>query len=93
MAGAKGVRNEASREKGLDLAVSTAGIEVTFRPTKSIYTFYLLADPADRKRLGPVSPEGVVRHARPTGDTGDYLEDDVRRFAWTLASEAVKAKK
>jgi hypothetical protein len=66
---------------------------VTFKPTESIYTFYLLADPADRKRLGGESPDGVVRHAGPTGDTGDYLEDDVHRLAWTLASEAIKEKK
>jgi hypothetical protein len=75
-----------------EVVVVDAGVEVTFKPTKSIYKFYLLADPADRKRLGGVSPDGFMRHAGPTGDTGDYLEEDVRRLAWTLASEAVKAK-
>ena len=75
-----------------EVVVVDAGVEVTFKPTKSIYKFYLLADPADRKRLGGVSPDGFVRHAGPTGDTGDYLEDDVHRLAWTLASEAVKEK-
>ena len=76
-----------------DVAVSEDGAEVTFRPTKSIYRFYLLADPTDRKRWGPLSPDALVRHAGSTGDTGDYLEEDIRRLAWTLASEAVKAKK
>jgi hypothetical protein len=76
-----------------DVVVLEAGVKVTFKPTESIYTFYLLADPADRKRLGGVSPDGFVRHGGPTGETGDYLEDDVRRLAWTLASEAVKEKK
>jgi hypothetical protein len=76
-----------------DVVVLEAGVKVTFKPTETIYTFHLLAEPADRKRLGPVSPDGIVRHAGPTGDTGDYLEEDVRRLAWTLATEAVKEKK
>jgi hypothetical protein len=76
-----------------EVLVVGAGGEVTFKPTKSIYKFDLLADAADRKRLGGVSPDGFVRHTGPTGDTCDYLEEDVHRLAWTLACEAVKEKK
>jgi hypothetical protein len=76
-----------------EVVVVDAGVQVTFKPTRSIYKFYLLADADDRKRLGGVSPDGSVRHAGPTGDTGDYLEEDVHRLAWTLASEAVRGKK
>src|SRR6516225_4366127 len=39
-----------------DTAVTEAGVTVTFKSTKSIYSFYRLADSEDFARLGPVSP-------------------------------------
>jgi hypothetical protein len=62
------------------------GVEVLFKPTQSYYTFARLADPNDIKRFGPVSPEpDDVRHAGPTGDTGEYRSDRVLAMAYSLA--------
>ena len=44
-----------------DAAVTEAGVNVTFKPTNSIYSFYRLAGSDDVARLGPVSLERV-RH-------------------------------
>jgi hypothetical protein len=38
-----------------DTAVTEAGVNVTFKPTNSIYSFYRLAESEDIARLGPVS--------------------------------------
>lgn len=73
-------------EADFDAQVSTSGVVVTFKPTKSIYTFYRLADPDDIARHGPISPEADgIRHAGPTGDTGDYLNQEVQRMAREVA--------
>ena len=58
-----------------DTAVNEAGVTVTFKPTNSIYSFHRLADSDDIARIGPVSPQRV-RHAGPTGETGDYVSDE-----------------
>jgi hypothetical protein len=71
-------------------SVTEAGVTVTFKPTSSIYSFYRLADTDDIARLGPVSP-GRVRHAGPTGETGDYAPDEVQDMAQRIASEAATA--
>ena len=55
----------------VDVLASGGGVTVLFKPTQSYYTFNRLADPKDIKRFGPLSPDGSVRHAGPTGDTGD----------------------
>lgn len=60
-----------------DTAVTEAGVNVTFKPTNSIYTFYRLARSDDVARLGPVSL-GQVRHAGRRGDTEDYPADEVQ---------------
>ena len=70
-----------------DTAVSEAGVAVTFKPTNSIYSFYRLADSHDIARIGTVSPQSV-RHAGPSGDTGDYASDEVQAMAQQIASEA-----
>ena len=67
-------------------AVTEAGVNVTFRPTNSIYSFYRLADSEDVARLGPVSFERV-RHAGSSGDTDDYPSDKVQDMAQRIASE------
>jgi hypothetical protein len=69
-----------------DTAVTEAGVNVTFKPTNSIYTFYRLAGSDDVARLGPVSL-GQVLHAGPGGDTEDYLADEVQDMAQRFASE------
>jgi hypothetical protein len=63
-----------------DTAVTEAGVNVTFKPTNSIYSFYRLAESEDVARLGPVSLERV-RHAGPSGDTEDYPSDEVQDMA------------
>ncbi|MFZ3338682.1 MAG: hypothetical protein WA199_22440 [Xanthobacteraceae bacterium] len=60
---------------------------VTFKPMKSIFSFYRLADKDDIARLGPVSPQ-YVRHPGPSGDTADYPSDEVQAMAQQIASEA-----
>ena len=42
-----------------DTAVTEAGVNVTFKPTNSIYSFYRLAESEDVARLGSVSLERV----------------------------------
>jgi hypothetical protein len=69
-----------------DTAVTEAGVNVTFKPTNSIYNFYRLAESEDIARLGPVSP-GRVQHAGPSGDTRDYPSDEVQDMAQRIAAE------
>jgi hypothetical protein len=69
-----------------DTAVTEAGVNVTFKPTNSIYTFYRLARSDDVARLGPVSL-GQVRHAGRRGDTEDYPADEVQDMAQRIASD------
>jgi hypothetical protein len=69
-----------------DTAVTEAGVNVTFKPTNSLYSFYRLAESEDIARLGPVSP-GSVRDAGPSGDTGDYPSDEVQDMAQRIAAE------
>lgn len=77
----------------VDVLESGGGVTVLFKPTQSYYTFYRLADPNDIKRFGPLSPEpDGVRHAGPTGDTGDYRSDEIQGMAHSLASVAAKTK-
>ena len=77
-------------ESDFDTTVTDAGVSVTFKPTHSIYSFYRLADTDDIARLGAVSP-GHVRHAGPTGDTGNYVPNEVQDMALRIASEAATA--
>ena len=51
-------------ETDFDVRNHDAGVDVTFRPTESQYSFVLLADRS-------LSPRASVRHGK-TGDTGDY---------------------
>jgi hypothetical protein len=73
-------------ESDFQVTRSDGGVNVTFTPTKSYYTFTFLVDPADIARLGPLSP-GTVRHAA-TGDTVPYMEDEVLSMARRLAEKA-----
>jgi hypothetical protein len=69
-----------------DTAVTEAGVNVTFKPTNSIYSFYRLGESEDVARLGSVSLERV-RHAGPSGDTEDYSSDEVQDMALRVAAE------
>jgi hypothetical protein len=69
-----------------DTTVTEAGVNVTFKPTNSLYGFYRLAESEDVVRLGPVSL-GPIRHAGPSGDTEDYPSDEVQDMAQRIASE------
>jgi hypothetical protein len=67
-----------------------ATVVVNFKPTRSEYTFYLLADPTDIARQGgPVSKPPLIRHAE-TGDTGEYPSAEVDALATKLAEKAMK---
>ena len=66
-----------------------AGVNVTFKPTNSHYSFNLLADPKDVVRFGPLSQDVRVRHAK-TGDTGEYPSESVLAMARQLAEKAVR---
>jgi len=72
--------------------VGEAQVTIIFNPTKSHYTFYRLADAEDIAKYGPLSG-GQLRHAGPTGDTGDYRADEVEAMAYKLASAAVTAQR
>jgi hypothetical protein len=74
-----------------DIQVGEAGITVRFKPTDSIFSYYLLADPDDIRRHGPISPQSK-RHGN-TGDTGDYSEEEVEALAFRLAQEAAERRK
>ena len=52
-------------ETDFDVRNHDAGVDVTFRPTESQYSFVLLA------HRGSLSPGASVRHGK-TRDTGDY---------------------
>ena len=69
-----------------DTAVTEAGVNVTFKPTNSIYSFYRLAESEAVARVGPVSL-GHVRHAGRSGDTEDYPADEVQDMAQRIAAE------
>jgi hypothetical protein len=68
--------------------VTEAGVNVTFKPTNSIYSFYRLAGSYDIARLGPVSLAGV-RHAGR--DTGDYPAGEIQAMAQHIAAEMAGA--
>jgi hypothetical protein len=76
-------------EADFDVEVTEAAVNVTFRPSKTHITFNLLADPKDIAKFGPVSPDPLVRHAGPTGDTGDYAQQEVLTMAHQLAAAAL----
>jgi hypothetical protein len=73
-----------------DVRVRESGVDVTFRPTASHYSFAFLADPKDIAQLGRLSRSAIVRHAK-TGDTGEYYLSDVETLAFRLASGAIRS--
>jgi hypothetical protein len=71
-----------------DAAVTEAGVNVTFKPTNSIYSFYRVADTNIIARLGPASFAGVQHEGR---DTEDYPSDEVQDLAQEIASEHARS--
>ena len=65
-----------------------AHVSVIFKPSDSHYNFGRLTDPEDIALYGPLSRSSNVRHGK-TGDTGEYLENEVAQMAYTLAVKAV----
>jgi hypothetical protein len=59
-------------------------VNVTFKPTGSIYSFYKLVDTNDLASLGPVSFAGVQHVGL---NTEDYSPDEVQDMAQRVASE------
>ena len=78
-------------ESDFDINVMGAGVEATFKPTRSHYSYNRLVDEKDIARFGPIS-HARVRHAGPTGDTADYDPADVEAMALRLASAAVRRR-
>ena len=74
-----------------DTAVTAAGVNITFKPTGSIYSFYRLAGTNDLASLGSVSFADVsfagVQHAGH--NTEDYSRDEVQDMARRITSEVV----
>jgi hypothetical protein len=73
-----------------DVIVRSSGVDVTFKPTKSEYSFSRLANADDIERYGPISDMPQVRHAA-TGDTGRYDTAEVAQMAFDLAADAARA--
>jgi hypothetical protein len=69
--------------------VQESHVSVIFKPSDSHYSFGRLADPEDIARFGPLSSPNV-RHGN-TGDTSDYLPEEVAQMAHSLAVKAITA--
>jgi hypothetical protein len=87
---AEGVKMKRPAPEDFDVEVRGGGVEVTFKPTNSHYSFRLLADPEVIDRLGKLDPEPHVRHAGPTNDTDQYSDHEVLAMALGLAREKVR---
>ena len=69
-----------------------AGVNVFFKPTQSHYTFVRLSDDKRVARSAPLSRDTTVRHAGPSGDTGEYDPAQVFEMAYQLASMVAKQR-
>jgi hypothetical protein len=80
------------REQDFEIVTSDAGVQVIFSPTRSEFSYYHLVDADDVAQHGPVSLS-YVRRGGPTGDTGDYVEQEVRAMADRLAADAAERRR
>jgi hypothetical protein len=71
-------------ESNFYASVSDNEIEVTFAPTRSLYTF------ARMTSENTVLPGPVVHHLGRTGSTGDYEPTEVQAMACRVALATVK---
>ena len=77
-------------ETDFETQVLEAGVNVFFKPTKSHYTFLRLSNDKHVARSAPLSRHATVRHAGPSGDTGEYDAAQVFEIAYKLASMVAK---
>ena len=77
-------------ETDFETQVLEAGVNVFFKPTKSHYTFLRLSNDKYVARSAPLSRDATVRHAGPSGDTGEYDAAQVFEIAYQLASMVAK---
>ncbi|MGB7007267.1 MAG: hypothetical protein WBE05_22995, partial [Pseudolabrys sp.] len=56
------------------------------------YTFLRLSNDKYVARLAPLSRDATVRHAGPSGDTGEYDAAQVFEIAYKLASMVAKRR-
>ena len=72
-------------ESNFYVSASDIQIEVTFAPTRSVYTFARLAF-----ENNTIRPDPVVRHLGRTGGTGDYKAAEVQAMACRVAFATMK---
>jgi hypothetical protein len=72
-------------ESNFYASVSDTEIEVTFAPTRSLYTFSRVTSESNA-----VLPDPVVRHLGKKGNTGDYTPADVQAMACRVAVATLK---
>lgn len=72
--------------------LEASGVNVFFKPTKSHYTFLRLSNDKHVVRSAPLSRDATVRHAGPSGDTGEYDATQVFEIAYQLASMVAKRR-
>jgi hypothetical protein len=70
-------------ETDFEMQVLEAGVNVFFKPTKSYYTFLRLSNDKHVARSAPLSRDATVRHAGPSGDTGEYNPAQVFEMAFS----------
>lgn len=79
-------------EEDFEPQVLAAGVNVFFKPTQSHYSFLRL-DGDHVSPFAPLSRNPSVRHAGPSGDTGEYEPAQVLEMAYQAASKAIKRKR
>jgi hypothetical protein len=67
------------------VSVSDDEIEVTFAPTRSLYSFGRVTSESNA-----ILPDPLVRHLGRKGDTGDYEPTEVRAMACRVALATIK---
>jgi hypothetical protein len=72
-------------ESNFYVSVSDNEIEVTFAPTRSLYTFSRVTSGSDR-----ALPDPLVHHLGRTGDTGNYEPTEVQAMARRIALATIK---
>ena len=77
-------------EDDFETDVFSAGVNVFFKPTRSYYTFVRLSDDKYISPSAPLSRDASLRHAGPSGDTGEYDPEEVFEMAYQIASKAAK---
>jgi hypothetical protein len=75
-------------ESNFYVNVSEAAIEVVFAPTRRRYTYSRLIGHKEMSDL--LSPNPLVQHAGRTGDTGEYVPEDVQAMAYRVALATVR---